>query len=212
MTTTTSTGTTIRFRPFFGTGGESVLIWGAQVEEGAFATSYIPTTTATVTRAADVASVTGNAFTSFYNQTEGTFFVDSSQASLTPASRLVSASDNTGSNRVMLSRGSGSSGNINTSVTNAGSAQVSALLLGTSLAAGTSHKVAAIYKATDFAGSVNGLTPVTQGTGTVPGSLTQLTIGNGEILGNSTMTGTIKRLTYWPVRLANPTLQSITTP
>ena len=62
MTTTTSTGTTIRFRPFFGTGGESVLIWGAQVEEGAFATSYIPTTSATVTRAADVASITGTNF------------------------------------------------------------------------------------------------------------------------------------------------------
>ena len=197
---------------YTGDGTSGIYLCGAQLEAGAFATSYIPTTTATVTRAADVASITGSAFTSFYNQTEGTFFVDSNQASLTPASRLVSASDNTGSNRVMLSRGSGSSGNINTSVTNAGSAQVSALLLGTALAAGTSNKVAAIYKAADFAGSVNGLAPVTQSTGTVPGSLTQLTIGNGEILGNSTMTGTIKRLTYWPVRLANPTLQSITTP
>ena len=187
-------------------------VTNAQLEAGAFPTSYIPTTSATVTRAADVASITGSAFSSFYNQTQGTFFVDSNQASLTPASRLVSASDNTASNRVILSRGPGSSGNINTSVTNAGSAQVSALLLGTSLAAGTSNKVAAVYKAADFAGSVNGLTPVTQGTGTVPGSLTQLTIGNGEALGANPMTGTIKRLAYWGQRLANTTLQSITTP
>ena len=207
-----TSSTAARVESYAGDGTSGLLLWGAQLEAGAFATSYIPTTTATATRAADVASVTGSAFSSFYNQTQGTFFVDSNQASLTPASRLVSASDNTGSNRVVLSRGSGSSGNINTSVTKAGSAQVSALLLGTSLAAGTSNKVAAVYKATDFAGSVNGLTPVTQGTGTVPGSLTQLTIGNGEVLGSNTMTGTIKRLTYWPVRLANFTLQSITTP
>jgi hypothetical protein len=222
--TTTATGTlrsqwnivtsssAARVESYAGDGTSGLFLWGAQLEAGAFATSYIPTTTATATRAADVASITGTAFSSFYNQTEGTFFVDSNQVSLTPASRLVSASDNTGSNRVMLSRGSGSSGNINTSVTNAGSAQVSALLLGTSLAAGTSNKVAGVYKAADFAGSVNGLTAVTQGTGTVPSTLTQLTIGNGEILGNSTMTGTIKRLAFWPVRLANPTLQAITQP
>ena len=47
-----------------------------QLEQGAFATSVIPTTSATVTRAADVASIGSSAFTSFYNQSEGTMFVD----------------------------------------------------------------------------------------------------------------------------------------
>jgi hypothetical protein len=181
-----------------------------QVEQGAFATSVIPTTSATVTRAADVVSITGTNFSSFYNQTEGTVFADSVQANNTPVSRIVSASDNTTSNRISLTRASALSGNINFSVTNAGTAQVAGVLLGSSLVAGTSNKVAAGYKAANFAGSVNGLTPVTQGTGTVPGSLTQLTIGNGDVLGNNTMNGTIKRLTYWPVRLANTTLQLIT--
>ena len=192
--------------------GKIIAIWGVQYELGAFATSYIPTTTATVPRAADVTRITGTNFSSFYNQTEGTFFVDSNQVNLTPASRLISASDNTSSNRIILSRGSGSSGNINTSVTNAGSVQVSALLLGTSLTGGTSNKVAAVYKSADFAGSVNGLTAVTQGTGTVPSTVSQLSIGNGDILGTNTMTGTIKRLTYWATRLSNATLQAITIP
>jgi hypothetical protein len=187
-------------------------VTNAQLEAAAFATSYIPTTTATATRAADVASVTGSAFTAIYNQTEGTVYLDSNSVSVTPAGRLVSFSDNTTSNRIIFNRSAASGGNINLVVTNSGTVQVNALLLGTALAGGTSNKVAAVYKAADFAGSVNGLTAVTQGTGTVPSAVTQLSIGNGDILGANTMTGTIKRLTYWPVRLANPTLQSITTP
>jgi hypothetical protein len=182
----------------------------AQLEAGAFRTSYIPTPTATVTRAADVASITGSNFSSWYNQTEGTVFADSIQANITPVSRIVSASDNTTSNRISLTRASASSGNINLTVTNAGTAQVAGVLLGSSLVAGTSNKVAAGYKAADFAGSVNGLASVTQGTGTVPGSLTQLTIGNGDVLSNNPMNGTIKRLVYWGQRLPNNVLQAIT--
>jgi len=52
----------------------TVAIWGAQLELGAYATSYIPTTTTTVTRIADVASKTG--ISSLIGQTEGTLFID----------------------------------------------------------------------------------------------------------------------------------------
>ena len=211
ITTTTSTGTTTRLRPFFSTTGGTVNVWGAQMEEGSFPTSYIPTTTATVTRAADVASITGTNFSSWYNQTEGTVFVDSTQTT-TASQRLLSASDNSISNRVQLSRAAASSGNIQMGVSVGGAAQVTSLILGSNLAAGTSNKVAAGYKAADFAGNVNGLAAVTQGTGTVPSAVTQLAIGSGEAIGSAPMTGTIKRLTYWPTRLANATLQSITAP
>ena len=185
-------------------------VTNAQLEAGAFATSYIPTTTATATRAADVVSITGSAFTSFYNQTEGTFFVDSNQASITGTLRMVSANDNTSLNRINLTRTSSSGGNINFVVTNAGTNQVNGVILGSSLAAGTSNKVAAGYKAADFGGSVNGLTPVTQSTGTVPSSLTQLTIANGDALGTTPVNSTIKRLVYWGQRLPNNVLQAIT--
>jgi hypothetical protein len=53
-----------------------VFAWGAQVETGSFPTSYIPTTSSTVTRAADVASIEGTNFSSWYNQSEGTMFAE----------------------------------------------------------------------------------------------------------------------------------------
>jgi len=55
--------------------GSTVYIWGAQLETGSVATSYIPTTTAAVTRNADVISVTG-AVSGCIGQTEGTLYWD----------------------------------------------------------------------------------------------------------------------------------------
>ena len=51
-----------------------IYIWGAQLEAGSYPTSYIPTTSASVTRNADVISKTG--ISSLIGQTEGTLFYD----------------------------------------------------------------------------------------------------------------------------------------
>jgi hypothetical protein len=47
--------------------GNGYYIWGVNNQVGAFPTSYIPATTAAVTRSADVATVTGSNFTGIYN-------------------------------------------------------------------------------------------------------------------------------------------------
>jgi hypothetical protein len=54
---------------------EGVLVWGAQVETGSVATSYIPTTTAAVTRNADVVTLSG-AVSGCIGQTEGTVYLE----------------------------------------------------------------------------------------------------------------------------------------
>ena len=61
---------------FTGNNYSGIYIWGAQLEAGAFATSYIPTVSSTVTRNADAASITGTNFSSWYNNSQGTFYVD----------------------------------------------------------------------------------------------------------------------------------------
>ncbi|MCP4778984.1 MAG: hypothetical protein GY880_32620 [Planctomycetaceae bacterium] len=64
-------------------GTEQFIIWGYQVEAGSFPTSYIPTSGSTVTRSADVASITGTNFSSWWNPNNGTFFSHSRPLLLT---------------------------------------------------------------------------------------------------------------------------------
>jgi len=69
-----ASGTSISYA---GDVSKGLLLWGAQLEVGAFPTSYIPTTTAAVTRSADNAQITGTNFSSWYNQTNFTIVTDS---------------------------------------------------------------------------------------------------------------------------------------
>jgi hypothetical protein len=200
VTTTTSIGTTIRFRPFF-SGANSILrIWGAQVEEGAFPTSYIPTTTAAVTRSADVASISGSNFSSWYRQDEGTVF-----NSVLPRGSNVAYStfsDGTSSNRFqlyaenngVLLRTSASGSAANNSI---GNQSVNLPLL-----------VAYAYGSGGTAASLNGGSS-TSTTQTLPTTNSVLGIGQyfAFTSGNSIC---LRRLTYWPTRLPNSTLQTLT--
>lgn len=186
--------------------GQSVYIWGAQLEAGAFATSYIPTVASQVTRAADAASMTGTNFSSWYNQTEGTFF-----AQFTPAvsnfginRNIFMASDGTTANSVGVRYGSSGS-QPSLSVITASTNQ--AILVTGAMIAGTSYKLAGAYKANDFAVSRDAGTVGTDISGTVP-VVTQAEIG--MLAGTSFSTQTIKKLAYYPLRVTNAQLQALT--
>jgi hypothetical protein len=62
--------------------GCDIDVWGEQAEEGIFETSFIPTSGSTVTRAVDIASITGDNFSSWYNPAESTWFASGSQLEL----------------------------------------------------------------------------------------------------------------------------------
>jgi hypothetical protein len=51
-----------------------ISVWGAQIEQGGFATSLIPTSGSTVTRSADVASV--NTLSPWWNASAATFYIE----------------------------------------------------------------------------------------------------------------------------------------
>ena len=61
---------------YTGDGTSGLYLWGAQVEAGSVSTSYIPTAGSPVTRAADDLVISGSDFSSFFNNSEGTFYVE----------------------------------------------------------------------------------------------------------------------------------------
>ena len=84
---------------YTGNGVDGFYLWGAQLETGSVATSYIPTTTGSVTRNADVVSVSG-AVSGSIGQTEGTIYAEVDIRNLTNADsvRIVSLTTTTNSN------------------------------------------------------------------------------------------------------------------
>jgi len=77
---------------YTGNGVSGAYIWGAQLEVGAFQTSYIPTVASQVTRTADVATMTGTNFSSWYVVGGGALTVEAAMVGGVPSSsaRIVS--------------------------------------------------------------------------------------------------------------------------
>lgn len=159
--------------------GDYVYVWGAQLELGAFPTSYKSTTTAAVTMAADAPAITGSSFSALaLSAAEGTLFADFT----TPASgtRTVVAMDDATANESVILYTSGTS--LKFKVVDGGVTQCD-ITIGT-VAANTNYKVAARYKANDFAAVMNGGSVQADVSGSMP-TVDRLRIGAsqaGEVL------------------------------
>ena len=189
---------------YAGDGTSGILVWGAQIEAGAFPTSYIPTTTSALARSADVCSITGANFTNLWNATEGSLFSQSLKTSTNTNSFIVHASDNSFNNGIDLRYDSVS--------------QVAALMnvanvnqltgMATNVTAGTVVKQAFGYKLNDCAYSVNGGAPVLDATASIP-TVSRMNIGTA--FNNSfSINGTIAAIRYYKKRLANAKLVTLT--
>ncbi len=182
------------------TNSVDILIWGAEFEAAASPTSYIPTTSAAVTRAADPASMAGTNFSSWYNQTAGCIvvtFVGNASGTRT----VFDINDGTANERIYLQS---SSGVLTLKVIDGGVEQCS-IALG-SVVTGVKYTVAAAWQLNDVAVSINGGSVVTDVLVTLP-TPTRLQIGTD---GTNYLNGHISRLAYYPRRLSNSVLQGLT--
>lgn len=181
--------------------------WGGQSERGTFSTSYIPTTTLAVLRSADIATMTGTNFSSWYNQTEGTF-VAAYEASPNTFTTYLAASNGVVAQNSMHMDNDGA-GNMRVAYYS-GSSAVALLSLGAVGTIGAVNRIATAYKVNDFAASRNGGTVVTDTLGAVPVSVTQLNIGADPSGAATNVTNThIQSIRYYNTRLLNSQLQTL---
>ena len=189
------------------TGVSDFEIFGAQLEQGSYATSYIPTQGSAVTRLRDL-SDTQN-LSHVIGQTEGVIFYDAI---------LVHKSTDASEDLFELSIDDGSNQNIffinnyNNTLTvamvNGGSYQFSNNSFNPT--EGARYKLAFAYKQNDFALYINGNQIATDSSGTVT-TMNQITFGNyynNQInLSNSVKVNNLK---LYNTRLSNSELQALT--
>jgi hypothetical protein len=189
-----------------GNGTGTIFLWGAQLEAGAFPTSYIPTTTAAATRNADVASITGANFSSWYRQDEGTVFADVVSAPNNTIAQLAAdISDALGNERIFTRRTG--AGSLAVAVIDGGVTQAD-VGAGPVISGGARYATAVSYRLNSINLATNGQIGTEDTTATIP---TPDRMFIGQNFASTQQTGgTIRRLTYWPQRLPNSTLQAIT--
>jgi hypothetical protein len=178
----------------------------------AFASSYIKTEGSQVTRSADAASMTGANFSSWYRQDEGTVYAEG--ASIRPlsgsaAGQIVSPATSS-NDRMWIAQGSTTFGaNFNVSVNNTGQVNLN---VGASVPTNTNAKYILSYAFNDSGAVVNG-SAVSVDTSCVIPVIDKLFIGNSVTLSaGGCWNGHIRKLSYYPKRLANAQLQALTTP
>jgi hypothetical protein len=189
-------------------GNSGTYVWGAQVETGSVATSYIPTTTAAVTRNADVISVTG-AVSGSIGQTEGTIYAEVDVRNITALKAIIQLDNGTGDNRLLIQI---SSPNTLTFFSSNGGS-VSTIATG-SISTGT-HKIAASYSSGNVEMYMDGSFLTSGSMVNYPSlSLTNVSIGSrifSAVQGNF-LNDRIRAAALYTTRLTNAQLAALTTP
>lgn len=217
VTITTSTGTDLQFKIYCNSDGtirdsylgditKGLVLWGAQVEEGSFPTSYIPTTTAQVVRAADVCDTTD---LGFLNEVAGTEYQEVILPAITNDStslQIDAGADATNYHRLITPGGGGTSFYDMAKSGGLGGA----LNFAVAPTAGTLHKYCIAYATNNLYGSMDGGALKTDTAVDPPTGLTTLRVGQRAAGGNY-INGHIPRLAIWNVQKSQAFVQEVST-
>ncbi len=180
-----------------GDGVSGIFVWGAQVETGSIATSYIPTTTAAVTRNADVISVSG-AVSGCIGQTQGTLYAEVDIRLISGTRVVLDINDGGLTNRALI--------NIANNVIG-GFVQGSTIVSYTAPSAGI-YKIAFAYQSANFSLFVNGVERQTSANVISFSGMNQIFLGH--TFSTSFLNDRIRAAALYPTRLSNGDLQTLT--
>ena len=184
--------------------GNTYFTWGWQAEENAYATSYVKTEAAAVTRLADAASKTG--ISSLIGQTEGTFYAELEViGGITSAAFYVRnpSGGNYGEYMALYFNAD----KYPTFEVRTGNTEQAVIRQLTAYSTGI-HKIAGAYKANDFVLYVDGVQVGSDTSGSIP-ALSELYLGT--YVDNGVRSHTKKQALVFPTRLTNAQLAELTT-
>ena len=181
---------------FAGNGTDGVYAWGAQVEQGNFLSSYIPTAGASATRAADAVTISGQAQTLINAATATIVGRIGNTQGAGFAANLV---DSNGTNLIGFNSGNNGLASITSTLTTANTANRSMSV---------DDKLGLAWSGAGRSLCLNGGTVATDAVAQTPSATQKL----GGSAGSNYIFAIIERLTIWNSKLADATLQSMTAP
>lgn len=180
----------------------------AQLEIGSFATSYIPTSATPVTRNADLASLTGANFSSWFNISEGTIIVQAEWKVPAASTQIIyEVHDGTANNRYRSLRNTTSTAFL-TNATVAGTTSVSNMGTANPLMTNTVYKTANSYKTNLYRNYFTNDTALGEDTSSdVIAAPTTFQIGT-NYLNALSINGYVQKILYWPMSFTVPEMRA----
>jgi hypothetical protein len=191
-------------RSYSGNGVNGMYCYGGQVEAGSFATSYIPTVASSVVRSADVCSITGGNFTSFWNTNEGAIFASGDPRAGANVAALVMANSGVNANQIAFDRISTA---IKFGIANSGTYTATISQNSTN---GSFVKISGAYATNNARSALNGVLGTPDTSVIVPTNLNRFNIGSAGAANTEFANGCISEIKYFRKPLSNAKLQALT--
>lgn len=179
---------------YTGDGASGFYLWGAQVEQGSYASSYIPTTTTSAARAADNITIIGLTQTDIAASTASLVLQTNNSESTGFAANVV---DSNGTNLLGFNASNNAIASITSTLTTANTGNRSA----------TVDKLGLAWSAAGRSLVLNSGVVVTDATAQTPSSTQNLGSASGT---SNFIYAYVVRLTVWTSKLSNAALQGFT--
>ena len=187
---------------FAGNGTSGVYLWGAQLEAASFGSSYVPTTSASATRAAEVLTYTAGVSYPL------TMWIEMARNGTLAFTNIAMQVDS-GSNNERGIIGS-TAGDLATAIQITGGSTVAAPTVAGTMALNTAYKVAGRFEANNCNAAQGGTLGTNDTSCAAPATSTALRFGS-DVAGGGIFFGFIRRAAVFNSALSDANLQTVTT-